>query len=201
MFALFWTSLAQICCGNFATATTEHDELIALADQIDSLYWKALCTPMQGCLFALTGKASDAVQRITSGIAALRSTGTTLWMPLHSSYFARAYAELGQFDDAWRSIGEGVSAAETTKETWFEAEVHRVAGEIALKSPQPDAAKARAYFERALEVSRQQQAKSWELRAAMSLARLWRDQGKIQQARDLLAPVYGWFAEGSTRSI
>ena len=85
---------------------------------------------------------------------------------------------------------------EATKETWFEAEVNRIAGEIALMSPQPDAAKAEAYFERALAVARAQQAKSWELRAAMSLARLWRDQGKRDEARDLLAPVYGWFTEG-----
>ena len=76
------------------------------------------------------------------------------------------------------------------------AEVHRIAGEIALMSPEPDAAKAEAYLERALTVARRQQAKSWELRAAMSLARLWRDQGKPQQARELLAPVYGWFTEG-----
>ena len=75
-------------------------------------------------------------------------------------------------------------------------------GEVALQSLQPDAAKAEAYFERALEVARQQQAKSWELRAAMSLARLWRDQGKPQQARELLAPVYGWFTEGfDTRDL
>jgi hypothetical protein len=121
---------------------------------------------------------------------------------LHSSCFARAYAELGQFEDAWRSIGEGVTAVETTKTTWFEAEVHRVAGEIALMSPEPDVAKVQAHFERALEVSRQQQAKSWELRAAMSLARLRRDQGKVQQARELLAPVYGWFSEGfDTRDL
>jgi predicted ATPase len=71
-----------------------------------------------------------------------------------------------------------------------------VAGEIALLSPEPNAAKAQAYFERALEVARKQRAKSWELRAAMSMARLWRDQGKTQQARELLAPVYGWFTEG-----
>jgi predicted ATPase len=71
-----------------------------------------------------------------------------------------------------------------------------MAGEIALKSPEPDAAKAEAYFERALAVARQQQAKSWELRVAMSMARLWRDQGKRDEARDLLAPVYGWFTEG-----
>ena len=104
--------------------------------------------------------------------------------------------ELGQFDDAWRCIGEATNAVDTTKETWCEAEVHRIAGEIALRSPQPDTAKAEAYFERALAVARKQQAKSWELRAAMSMARLWRDQGKRDEARDLLAPVYGWFTEG-----
>ena len=81
-------------------------------------------------------------------------------------------------------------------------EVHRIAGEIALMSPEPDAAKAEAYLERASQFARQQQAKSWELRAAMSLARLWRDQGKVQQARELLAPVYGWFTEGfDTRDL
>jgi predicted ATPase len=80
--------------------------------------------------------------------------------------------------------------------------LYRIAGEIALKSPQPDVAKAQAYFERALSVARKQQAKSWELRATMSMARLWRDQGKVQQARDLLAPVYGWFTEGfDTRDL
>jgi predicted ATPase len=89
-----------------------------------------------------------------------------------------------------------MTAAETTKERWFEAEIQRIAGEIALKSPVPDAAKAEAYFERALAVARKQQAKSWELRAAMSMARLWREQGKRDEARDLLAPVYGWFTEG-----
>jgi predicted ATPase len=95
-----------------------------------------------------------------------------------------------------------MTAMETTKERWFEAELHRRAGEIALMSPQPDAAKAQEYFESALEVARQQQAKSWELRAAMSMARLWRDQGKHQQAHDLLAPVYGWFTEGfDTRDL
>ena len=118
------------------------------------------------------------------------------------SHLALAYAELGKLDDAWRCIGEAITAAETTKERWYQAEINRIAGEIALNSPEPDAAKAEAYFERALAVARQQQAKSWELRAAMSLARLWRDQGKVQQARELLAPVYGWFTEGfDTRDL
>ena len=115
---------------------------------------------------------------------------------MYLSYLARAHAELGQFDDAWRCIREAMTAVETTKETWFEAEVHRIAGEIALMSPEPDVAKAEAYFERALAVARTQQAKSWELRAATSLARLWRDQGKRAEAHELLAPVYGWFTEG-----
>jgi predicted ATPase len=95
-----------------------------------------------------------------------------------------------------------MTAVETAKERWCEAEVHRIAGEIALKSPKPDAAKAEAYFERALEVARAQQAKSWELRAAMSMTQLWRDQGKPQQAHELLAPIYGWFTEGfDTRDL
>ena len=100
------------------------------------------------------------------------------------------------------ALAKRSSTIETTKERWYEADIYRIAGEIALLSPEPDAAKAEAYFERALAVARQQQAKSWELRAAMSLARLWRDQGKVQQARELLAPVYGWFTEGfDTRDL
>jgi predicted ATPase len=85
---------------------------------------------------------------------------------------------------------------ETKNARLWEAELDRVAGEIALKSPAPDTPKAEAYFERALTVARAQQAKSWELRAAMSMARLWRDQGKREEARELLGPVYGWFTEG-----
>ena len=114
-----------------------------------------------------------------------------MWMPLRLTHLTIAYAELGKFDDAWRCIGEAMATMATTKETWWEAEINRVAGEISLMLPEPDAAKAQSHFARALAVARQQQAKSWELRAAMSLARLWRDQGKVQQARELLAPVYG----------
>ncbi len=133
---------------------------------------------------------------ITAAMAPYRSTGSTLFIPFYASNLATAYAGLGQFDDARRSVSEAMIAVETTNESWSEAEVNRIAGEIARKSPEPDAAKAETYFDRALAVARQQQAKSWELRAAMSLARLWRDQGRPQQARELLAPVYGCFTEG-----
>jgi predicted ATPase len=106
-----------------------------------------------------------------------------------------AHAKISEFDAAWHNIGEAMSMVEQTKQTWCEAEVHRTAGEIALMSTS-DRAKAQDCFERALTIARQQQAKSWELRAAMSMARLWRDQGRRDEARDLLAPVYGWFTEG-----
>ena len=196
MYALAHAPLTHIPCGNFAAAKAEADELVALADEKGVLFWKALGMGYQGCVSALTSKTSDAVRMITSGITAYRSTGATVLVSVSLSLLASAYAELGQFDNAWRCIGEAMTPVETTKERWWEAEVNRIAGEIALKSPEPNAAKAEAYFERALSVARQQQAKSWELRAAMSLARLWRDQGKVQQARELLAPVYGWFTEG-----
>ena len=151
---------------------------------------------MRGYLFARTGEPANAIQMINSGIAVYQSTGSTMSTPVTLSYLASAYAQLGQSVDAWRCIGEAMTAMETTKEKWFEAEVHRFAGEIVLTSPEPDATRVEAYFERALSIAREQQAKSWELRAAMSMARVWRDQGKREQAHDLLAPVYGWFTEG-----
>ena len=117
-------------------------------------------------------------------------------MPLRLSYLARGSADIGQFDNAWRCIGEAMTAVETRKERWCEAEVSRTTGEIVLMSPEPDAAKAEAHFERAVAVARKQKARSRELRAATSMARLWREQGKRQQARELLAPIYGWFTEG-----
>jgi predicted ATPase len=202
MYALTFVPWTHIHCGNYAIADAQADEDVAIAEEKGIVLWKGFGMMNQGQLLTLTTRASDAVQIITSAMTALRSTGTTMWMPLWLSYLTRAYAELGRFDDAWRCIGEAMTAVETNKETWCEAEVNRVAGEIALMSPEQDAAKAERSFERALAVARQQQAKSWELRASMSLARLWRDQGKVQQARELLAPVYGWFTEGfDTRDL
>jgi class 3 adenylate cyclase/predicted ATPase len=196
MYALSHGSLVRYQCGNYASANLVFDELIALAEEKGTLFWKAFGLMNQGCACTLTGQASDAVRLITSGLTARQSTGTTMGMPFFLSHLARAQAELGKFEDAWCSIGEAMTATETTKERWCEAEVHRTAGEIALLGLDPDSAKAEAYFKRALAVARTQQAKSWELRAAMSMARLWRDQGKWDDARDLLAPIYGWFTEG-----
>jgi predicted ATPase len=144
----------------------------------------------------MTGKASDAIPAIITGLAKLQSTGSTMWRPLILTYLARAHAELGQCDDAWRFIREAMTMVKTTRERWCESEVDRVAGEILLRSPQPDLAKAEGYLDRALTVARTQQARSLELRAAMSMARYWRDRSKPQRARELLAPAYDWFTEG-----
>jgi len=196
MHAIAITCLTQLISGNYTIAKAQSDELIGLAEEKGSVYWKAVGMLRRAGLLALTEKSLDAVSIFTSAIAAARSSGTTLFSPVWLSHLARACGELGKLDDAWSYIGEAITAVEATKEKWYEAEVHRIAGEIALMSPERDAAKAEAYFERALATARTQQAKSWDLRAAISMARLWREQGKRDQARELLAPVYGWFTEG-----
>jgi predicted ATPase len=200
MHAMSLTCLTQLISGNYTIAKAQSDELIVLAEVLaeeqGSVYHKTRGMLRRAGVLALTGKASDAVGIFSSAIPAMRSTGTRLYFPVWLSLLARAYGELGQFDQAWSHIGEAITAVETTKETWYEAEVHRIAGEIALMSPKQDAPKAEAYFERALAVARAQQAKSWELRAAISMAQLWREQGKRDEVRELLAPVYGWFTEG-----
>jgi predicted ATPase len=196
MYALANAASLHIRLGKYQEANSFDNELAVLAEQTDAPFFKAVGTGHRGCMFSLTGNPSAAVEAITSAVTVLRSTGATLWMTMYLPHLARAYAGSGQFDDAWRCISEAGTLIETTKERWWEAEVQRTAGEIALKSPERDTAKAQAYFDRALAVARQQQAKSWELRTATCMARLWRDQGKRDEARNLLAPIYGWFTEG-----
>jgi class 3 adenylate cyclase/predicted ATPase len=202
IYALIITPMTALHCGSFAVASAQLAEGIALADEKCTVFFKAGGSCLQGCILALSGEVSNSVGLIASGLASWRATGATLFVPLYLSNLARAYAELGRSDEARRCIDEAIGTIATTKERWFEAEANRVAGEIALLSPERDVTKAEAYFERALAIARQQQAKSWELRAVMSMARLWRSQDKPQQARELLAPVYGWFTEGfDTRDL
>jgi len=142
MYALFFTSFTHICCGNYATGNVLIDELAFLATEKDAMPWRAFGTALQGSLFALTGRAFDAVQLINSGITALRPTGATLYVPFFLSNLARAFSDLGQFDDSWRCAGDAITMIETNGERWYQAEAHRIAGEIALMSAEPDVAKA-----------------------------------------------------------
>jgi predicted ATPase len=202
MMTLVYAPMNYIHCGNYVAANALLDEMAAVSDQKSTLIWKATSMVHQGYLLVLTGKALDAVQLLISGATNLRSTGATVWAPAYKSHLARAYADLGQFDDASCYLADAIRTVEKTNERWYEPEVHRIGGEIALLTPNQDATTAEGYFQRALTVARQQQAKSWELRAAVSLARLWRSQGKVREARELLAPVYGWFTEGfNTRDL
>jgi predicted ATPase len=107
-------------------------------------------------------------------MTAWRSHGANIFAPWYLSNLTRAFSDLGG-NDARRCISDAIATVETNKERWWEAEVYRIAGEIALKSPELNQTTAEAYFDRALAVARQQRAKSWELRAAMSMARLWRE--------------------------
>ncbi len=196
LYVLNFSIWPHVHCGNYAAASALVDEFSVLKDQTASLFWAAWGMMQRGCVMALTGKASDAVQTITSGVTAMRSTRITMWMPLWLSYLARANAEIGQFDDARRCIGEAMTAVETAKERWYEAEVNRIAGEIALLLPQPDVAKAQACFERALAVARSQQAKSWELRAAIA----WRGSCAIRAGESMFATFSLQCMAGSRRA-
>ena len=196
MYAQFHTSLTNVLCAKYAAAVAESDEVVRLADEKNAAIWKALATMQKGCVLALSSKAPEGIKMITSGITTYKSTGSRVYLPIFLAHLSRAYAEVGQFDDAWYSIGEALSAVEATKERWYEAEINRISGEIALKLPQLGPSQAEAYFERALTIARAQHAKSWELRAAMSAARFWRDRGMRDKARALLAPICGWFTEG-----
>ncbi len=187
---------------DYAAADEKANQLTALGQE-KGPFWKTNGRLAHGCVLALTGRASDAIQTLNSAITAFRTTfGATWALPFRLACLAKAHAELSQFADAGRCLDEAMTMVESSKEVWAHPEILRLAGEVALMSPERQTAEAETYFERALVIARQQQAKSWELRAAVSLARFLRDRGKVQQARELLAPVYGWFNEGfDTRDL
>jgi predicted ATPase len=196
LFALTVTWLTELFCGYYEDAKAQAVEAVALGDERGALFWKGVGMMFEACVSALVGGTANGGQMIASSIAFYRSTGASVLLPFIQSCLARAHAASGQYDDAWQWIDRSLNAVEASGERWCEAEVHRTAGEIALNSSDPDTAKAQAHFERALKIARAQQARSWELRAATGLARLWRDQGRRTEARDLLAPIYNWFTEG-----
>ena len=195
-------SQTQFLCGRFGVVTAQANELQALSTAKDLKFYQAIAVYSRGMSEAFVGSASAAVEMITAGDAAYRQTGATLQAPLRISALAFAYARLGEFGLAHERLGDALKHVETSKERWYEADVHRIAGEIVLMVPERDARQSQAFFERALSIARSQMARSLELRAATSLARLWRDQGRQAEARGLLAPVYGWFSEGlDTRDL
>jgi predicted ATPase len=149
-----------------------------------------------GRTLAAQGQGEVGIPQIRQGLAAYLATGAALARPLYLAWLAEAYGAGGQPAEGLRVLAEAVAAAQHIGERWYEGERYRLKGELLLALSVEPQAEAEACFQQALDVARHQQAKSWELRAAMSLARLWQQQGKGAEAYKLLAPVYGWFTEG-----
>jgi class 3 adenylate cyclase/tetratricopeptide (TPR) repeat protein len=195
LYALTRIAWVHLVIGNYDIALAQMEELSAITEQMEGSYWTAAATMLRGCFLALTGEGEAAIEMITSGIKNSRLTGSNLLrMPWYLSCLSDAEISIGQLDVARRYIGEAMEAATTTKESWQEPDLHRLAGDLAWRCA--DSSAALMHYDRALAVARQQKAKSWELRAATSLARLWCDKGKRRKAREVLAPVYGSFKEG-----
>src|SRR5262249_32909928 len=168
-------------------AVHEHAEAaVALSTAQGFLYWAALGTSLRGWALA----------QLRQGIAAYRATGAALGVPYHCTLLADVCDHLGHPADGLQALAEAHTLVEQQEDRHWEAEVARLRGVVLLRQPGTPRAEAEAWLQRALDVARRQEAKSLELRAAMSLARLWQQQGKRVEAYDLLAPVYGWFTEG-----
>jgi predicted ATPase len=133
--------------------------------------------------------------QVRQGIAAFRSTGAAVFVPYFCTMLADICAHLGHAEDGLQVLAEAHTLVEH-EERWWEAEVHRLRGVLLLRQPGTPQAEAETWLQRALDMARRQEAKSLELRAAMSLSRLWHQQGKRAEARALLAPIYSWFTEG-----
>ena len=178
-------------------AVHEHAEAaLALATEQGFLVDVAMGTGLRGWALALQGQGKEGLAQVHQGIAALQATGAVLSVPYYCTWLADVYAHLGHTEDGLQALAEAHTLVEQHEERFWEAEIYRLRGVLLLRRSGTPQAEAEACFQQALDVARRQEAKSLELRAAMSLSRLWQQQGKRQEAHDLLAPVYGWFTEG-----
>jgi predicted ATPase len=156
---------------------------------------------MRGWALAMQGDAATGVAHIQQGLKVVQRIGQKLYYPYHLALLAEAYGQAKQPEVGLTCLAEALTLVEATEERWWEAEVWRLKGELLLRLPLPDIPQATACFHQALDVARHQQAKALELRAALSLSRLWQQQGQQNQARQLLTEVYSWFTEGFETSV
>jgi predicted ATPase len=174
-------------------AVREHAEAaVALATERGFTHWAVQGAMLRGWALALQGQGKAGLAQLRQGLAAQRATGA----PRHCTMLADVCDHLGHPAAGLRALAEAHTLVEQQEERYWEAEVCRLRGVVLLRQPGTPPAETEAWLQRALDVARRQEAKSLELRAAMSLARLWQQQGKRAAARELLAPVYGWFTEG-----
>jgi class 3 adenylate cyclase/predicted ATPase len=177
-------------------AQEQAEALIALATEQGLPLWLAAGVVVQGWALAAGGRAEDGIAVIRRGLTDYRATGAELFSPYFLALLADAHGRADQAATGLSLLADALDGVDRTGVRWLEAELHRLRGELWLALPEPDQSGAEGCLRRALAVAREQDARMWELRAATSLARLWREQGKRIEARDVLAPVYGWFSEG-----
>jgi predicted ATPase len=173
------------------------EAMIAVCTEHDiSPEFLAKGTIWRGWAMAAEGRPEEGIADIEQGLTAVRATGAKRSQFYYLALLAEVYGQTGQADQGLNALTEALELVERTDERWWEPEVRRLKGELLLSQPAQDMAEAEECFNRAIAVAQRQSAKSLELRAAMSLARLWRDQSQAAKARDLLTPIYGWFTEG-----
>ena len=180
--------------GDSAAARERADQLIAVATEQSFPFWRAQGTIFRGWVKIQNGEVAEGISLLRSGSAAYRATRAEMLVPHFVALLARACEIAGQVEEAEALLDDALQIVEKTGERWFAAELNRHKGQLLLRQGHPEAAEE--LYRKALSIAREQEAKLWELRAAASLARLRRDQGHHAEARDLLAPVYGWFTEG-----
>jgi class 3 adenylate cyclase/predicted ATPase len=183
-------------CRDVPAVYEQAEAAVALSTEQGFPQWAAWGTSLRGWALARQGQGEAGLAQVRQGIAAWRATGAAAHVPYFCPLLADVSAHLGHPEDGLQALAEAHTLVEQQEERWWEAEVHRLRGIVLLRQSGTPQAEAEACFHRALDVARRQEAKSLELRAAMSLARLWQQQGKRAEARALLAPVYGWFTEG-----
>src|SRR5206468_2765613 len=150
----------------------------------------------RGWALAMQGQGEEGLAQVRQGITAWQATGAALGVPYFCTVLADVYDHLSHPEDGLQALAEAHTLVEQHEERWGEAEVYRLRGVLLLRQTGTPQVEVEAWLWRALDVARRQEAKSLELRAATSLARLWQQQGKRAEARELLAPIYGWFTEG-----
>jgi predicted ATPase len=193
--ALHWLAFLHLVRREAAAAQEQAEAVIALASAQGFPLWEALGTCWRGWALVMQGHREEGTTYIQQGMAAMEATGA-LGNPVFLALLAEAYGHGGQADEGLRRLTEALATVGNTGERWWEAELYRLTGELLLRQAVPNIPQAEACLHQALAGARQQQARSWELRAAMSLSRLWQQQGKHAAARHLLAEIYSWFTEG-----